>query len=241
MSDELRRQTKAAYDTVAVRYAEVLPDTSFEAELDLAMIRHFIAELGDAAPARILDAGCGAGRMITHLRSMNGSHDVSGVDLSSAMVRLARSAHPDLVITEGDLAALPFDDEQFDGVLAWYSIIHMPPQELASVFGEFRRVLRPGGSLLLAYQAGTGERTLSRPYGHDIELRAFLHHTPDVASALIDAGLVMRTRLDREARTSERHAQGFVIAVRPERDPVDSRRSRPSSFSSIPRPESGRQ
>ena len=113
-----------------------------------------------------------------------------------------------------DLAALPFGGERFDGVLAWYSIIHSPPQELAPIFGEFRRVLRPGGVALIAYQAGTGVRDLTHAYGHDVELRAFLHQPPDVEAALHATGFTVDSRLDRGARAAERHGQCFILATR---------------------------
>jgi ubiquinone/menaquinone biosynthesis C-methylase UbiE len=214
VSDALREQTKTAYDTVAAAYAALLPDTSYEAPLDLAMVQHFVDQVTDGRPARILDAGCGTGRMITCLSTLRPSLTFTGLDLSSAMLDRARVAHPTAVFVEGDLAALPFDDEHFDAVLAWYSIIHTPPHQLGSIFDGFYRVLRPGGSLLLAYQAGTGERELSRPYGHEVELRAFLHHTPYVQAALRGAGLMTHTLVDRSARPTERHAQGFVLAKR---------------------------
>lgn len=82
MSDALRDQTKAAYDTVAARYVEMLPDTRVEAGLDLAMVGHLIDHFRDDSNAQILDAGCAAGRMITCLRSRNQSVELAGVDLS---------------------------------------------------------------------------------------------------------------------------------------------------------------
>ncbi|KRA25778.1 hypothetical protein ASD65_16115 [Microbacterium sp. Root61] len=144
MDDALTAQTRDAYDVVAAKYAQLLPDTRYEADLDLAMIGHFVQQLG--GPAAVLDAGCGTGRMIGHLHSLGGDLTVTGVDLSPAMLDRARAAHPDTVLLEGELARLPVDDAQFDGVLAWYSIIHTPPHDLDAAFSEFFRVLRPVGS-----------------------------------------------------------------------------------------------
>lgn len=217
MDDALKARIRTAYDTVAAAYAEMLPDTSYEAGVDLAMVRHFIEQLEGTGTAQVLDAGCGGGRMITYLRSIDDALALTGLDLSPAMLEQARAVHPNVVFVEGDLAALPFADGRFHGVLAWYSIIHMPPHALAGVLDEFHRVLRPGGVVLLGYQAGTGERSLSRPYGHDVELRAFLHHTPYVEAALRGAGFTVESRLDRSARETERHDQGFILARRPRR------------------------
>ena len=213
--DELRRQTRDGYDVVARAYAQLLPDTRYEAAPDLAMVQHFVTGVSASAERpRVLDAGCGTGRMIGHLAALDPSLDVVGADLSPAMAAQARAAHPGRQIDVADLSDLPHDDASFDGVLAWYSIIHTPPHALAPVLDELGRVLRPGGSLLLGYQAGTGDRRLDRPYGHDVELRAFLHHTPYVRSSLETAGLTVDSTLDRAARPGEPHAQGFVIATR---------------------------
>lgn len=211
----LRDQTKAAYDTVAATYAVVLPDTSFEASLDLAMIQNFVNQLRDRENAQVLDAGCGAGRMITYLNSLDENLAVTGVDLSPTMIEHAKSLHPHNVIVEGDLAALPFPDCSFDGVLAWYSVIHTPSDELTAIFDECHRILRPSGLLLVAYQSGTGEQMISHPYGHELELRSFLHQTTVVEAALHTAGFVIQASLDRAPRTTERHSQGFIVAKNP--------------------------
>jgi ubiquinone/menaquinone biosynthesis C-methylase UbiE len=206
--------TRGAYDEMAASYAEMIPDTRYEASVDLAMVQHFVDSLRDR-PARVLDAGCGTGRMIDHLLALDAGLVVSGSDLSPGMIAEARSRHPERELVAADSASLPFEAERFDGVLAWYSVIHTPPHGLAPVFDEFRRVLRPGGSLLLGYQAGTGQRRLDKPYGHDVDLIAYLHHTPYVRDALARAGFEVVAVLDRSPRPGfETHAQGFVLAKR---------------------------
>ena len=151
---------------------------------------------------------------MAYLRARRPGVRLSGLDASTEMVRLARNAQPEAQIVVGDLATLPFDAEQFGGVLAWYSIIHSPPADLAQVFAEVHRVLRPGGKALFAFQSGTGSRTIANAYGHDVELQAFLHSTSELTPALRTARLEVDTVLDRPARDSEKYPQGFIIAAR---------------------------
>ncbi|MDF2579874.1 MAG: hypothetical protein K0S49_1453 [Microbacterium sp.] len=214
VTEQTVEHTRAAYDEVAVSYAEMLPDTRYEAAPELAMVQHFVESI-PRRPAAVLDAGCGTGRMISHLSVLDPALVIAGSDLSPAMLAEAKVRHPDLELVTADNAALPFADERFDGVLAWYSTIHTPAHRLWTVFDEFYRVMRPGGLLLLGYQSGTGQRRLDKPYGHDVDLVAYLHHTPYVRDAVGTAGFRVTAVLDREARGGiEKYPQGVVLAAR---------------------------
>lgn len=210
MDERLVEQTRAGYDAAATAYAESLRDTSFEAGIDLAMIDHFMTQL--PAAATVLDAGCGTGRMLTYLHERDASMVLAGADLSANMLAKAKERELDADLVQADLTALPYADDAFDGILAWYSIIHTPPHALGTIFAELQRVLRPGGVVLLGYQAGTGDRAIKRPYGQPTELTAFLHSSPYVREALTTVGLSTDTALDRAPRKTEKHAQGFVLA-----------------------------
>lgn len=209
---------KAAYDVVAGTYAQVVQVPGGtggpERDTDLAMIRKFTALL--PAGAEVLDAGCGTGRMITYLDTLAQENEqplvIQGCDLSEAMVAIARDAHPNRRILAADLAALPYTPQSFDALLAWYSIIHATPEELAGIFCEFRRVLRPGGVLLLGFQAGSGQRRITNAYGQGVEMTACLHSVPEVLAALQSIGFQEVASLDRGPEGAEGNRQGFVLA-----------------------------
>lgn len=207
-------RTRQLYETVADSYAEAV-SAAFEPALDAALIHDFTQLLADQGDVPVLDAGCGTGRLTGHLRTLNPAISPTGVDLSPAMLEHARRTNPDVSFLEADIADLPFQDEHFHGVLAWYSIIHTAPLELPRVFAEFRRVLRSGGVLLISYQVGVGERVRAGAYGHEVELHAYLHCTDHVAAALASVDMVVDTKLDRGPRRQERLPQGFVLARRP--------------------------
>ena len=208
--DEIR----AVYSTVARSYDDLIPDTRFEAPIDLAMVQHFLDQVGTGRSASVLDAGCGAGRMMGYLATLDPTLHLTGVDLAPGMVARARTNQPTRQIRESPLSVLPFSTEQFDGLLSWYSIIHMPTVELPRVVDEFRRVLRVEGSLLLGFHAGAGERIARQAYGHDIELHVQLHDPGEVREIVTAGGFEVRARLDRSARPIEKNAQGFLVATR---------------------------
>lgn len=104
MTEDWTPRTRVMYDLVAESYARVLSDTRYEAPLDLAMVQEFVDQL--PADARVLDAGCGAGRMLTYLAGVNPSLRLEGVDLSPAMVAQAHTRHPEITISVGDAVGL---------------------------------------------------------------------------------------------------------------------------------------
>lgn len=103
---------------------------------------------GDIDGHRVLDAGCGSGPLTAALRDRGAI--VTGFDLSSAMIELARQrlgADADLHV--GDLGErLPFDDNAFDDVVASLCLHYL--EDWAPPLAELRRVLRPGGRLILS-------------------------------------------------------------------------------------------
>lgn len=205
---------REAYDTVAEDYATRLPDTRAEAPLDLAMIDAFVAAVG--AGAGVLDAGCGAGRMSRHLADRQVA--VQGIDLSPGMVAMARRDHPDLDFGVGSISDLPLDDETYDGVLLWYSTIHTAPEGQPGLFAEAARVLRPGGHLLVGFQAGAGTHDTAATYrrhGHEVTLVRHRFGPDQVAQWLAGAGLHEVARLVRRPVGIEQDDQAVLLARKP--------------------------
>jgi SAM-dependent methyltransferase len=134
-----------------------------------------------------------------------------GVDLSPAMVAVARRAYPDLRFDEGSLTAVDAADDALGGIVAWYSIIHTPPEELPVVLAEFYRVLAPGGSLLLAFQVGDEPRHLAEAFGHVVSLDFYRFQPDRVAQRLGEAGLAVFARLLREPDETEKVQQAYDL------------------------------
>lgn len=206
-------QVRAAYDARADEYAAAYRCTEPEQPVELAMLDHFVASLGGRR--RVLDAGCGAGRFLPILANLG--CDVDGVDLSPELIRNARDRHPSFATRVATLTALPFADGSFDGYFSWYSTIHSTDDDLGTIFHEAHRVLRPGGSILTAFQSGEGVQDLSELYrskGHDLTLLRYLRSPDRMAQELTAAGFEVTARLEREPVGREREKQAVVIARR---------------------------
>lgn len=194
--------TRSGYDAIAVHYAEHF-EGALEAEpLGRALLAAFAELVLVDGAGPVVEVGSGPGRVTAHLHSLG--LDVSGVDLSPAMVALARREQPGLRFHEGSMAALDVADGALAGLVAWYSVIHIAPEDLPAVFAEFHRVLAPGGHLLLAFQVGDQPLHFDDAFGHAVSLD-FRRYSPDrIEQLLVEAGFDMVARLLREPEASER-------------------------------------
>jgi len=204
--------TREGYDLTATEYAERFHDHLHNRPLDRAMLTGFA---GLAGPdALIADVGCGTGatsRMLSDI-GMN----VVGIDLSPNMIATARRLNPGLQFQVGSMTSLDFEDGLFDGICAWYSVIHIPDELLPRVFAEFHRVLRPDGVALIAFQVGDQPRTFKEMFGEQVSL-TFYRRQPDTVALLLDeAGLEPYAGLVREPNDDgfESTPHAYLIARR---------------------------
>jgi SAM-dependent methyltransferase len=208
------RDTRSSYDAVAADYAERFRDELAHKPLDRAMLAAFAELVQAAAAGPVADVGCGTGRVTALLAGLG--LQVSGIDLSPQMVATARREHPGLRFEVGSMLALDLPDGALGGVLAWYSTIHVPDDRLPDAFAEFRRVLAPGGYVLLGFQAGDEPLRMSEALGHPISLDFHRRQPHQIAALLGRAGLDACARVLREPDSGpefpERTQQAFVLA-----------------------------
>ena len=100
-------------------------------------------------PARILDIGCGTGRLTLRLTREFADRHVVGCDFSRGMLAQARARSLSLALARGDAQRLPFADGSFDAVVSTEAF-HWFPDPGAALAG-FHRVLAPRGRLLVAF------------------------------------------------------------------------------------------
>jgi SAM-dependent methyltransferase len=128
----------ARYDGIADWY-----DRDFLGEVHAPEQATAIRLLG-RGPGRLLDLGCGTGAKTLAFR--DAGWEITGVDVSEDMLRLARGRGLDVV--RANAAALPFDDATFDAVVSLWT--HTDVDEFGAAIREVARVLRPGGPFVYA-------------------------------------------------------------------------------------------
>ncbi|WP_062350761.1 class I SAM-dependent methyltransferase [Herbidospora yilanensis] len=192
-------ETRAGYDALVAEYVDLFMDDLKTNPFDQSVLRLFTDLV---PPGKVLEVGCGPGRVTSWLHRQG--LDISGVDLSPGMLAHARATFPDIVFTEGDMRSLDVPDASLSGLVAWYSIIHIPAAFLPGVLAEFRRVLAPGGLLLVAFQVGDEILRL-----RDIDFRRL--DPAVIAGLLAEAGFAPVAQGRWEPRETERTPQAWQL------------------------------
>ncbi|WP_144124975.1 class I SAM-dependent DNA methyltransferase [Catellatospora sichuanensis] len=192
--DDWLADTRTSYDTVARSYSDLTRDALGGEPYLRAALALFADLVQTAGGGPVADVGCGPGHVTAHLHRLG--VDVSGIDLSPAMVDLARREHPHLRFEVGSMTDLPLADASVAALLAFWSLIHIPDDAVPAVLGHFHRVLRPGGPLLVGFHAGDESRLKTEGYGgHPMRLHVHRRRPDRVADWLRDAGFTVKAQL----------------------------------------------
>ncbi len=114
------------------------------------------------------------------------------------MIEIARHDNPGLEFRTGDMLQLDDPPSAYSGIVAFYSIIHVPRPSLPAAFAEFRRVLTDAGVLLLSFHIGNETRHLDEWWSQQVSLDFHFFEVSDVTAALSDAGFVTAAVIERE-------------------------------------------
>lgn len=172
------------YDPVADAYAERYYRELDSKPFDRERLDAFAALLPGGG--RVLDLGCGPGHVGRYL--LDKGLNVTGFDLSEGMLKQARHLNPGITFIRGDLLNLRLEPNAWSGMVAAYSLIHVPQGRLIGVLSELRQALKPGGPLLASFHLGSGAFHSESMFNTRVSLDFYLYSTPDVRQAFQQAG-----------------------------------------------------
>jgi SAM-dependent methyltransferase len=176
VSERVRR----SFDRIAGQYAADFADELSRKPFDRERLRAFAARCG-AGP--VLDIGCGPAGHVGRFVADQGVR-VVGVDLSERSLALAGRLDPSMRFVTADARALPVRSAACAGIVAFYALIYEGAEATAPMLAELRRVLRPGGALLMAVHAGEGVQHFDDYKGIAVDVD--LHHwAPAVLEELV--------------------------------------------------------
>lgn len=184
MNDDHFADLREGYDRLAPEYTTRIADELAHKPFDRELLDRFASET--RGKGTVLDAGCGPGHVAQYLHKRGVT--VSGLDLSAGMIEHARALHPGVDFAQGSMVELSAESA-LAGIVALYSIIHIPRDEQSAMFTSWQRALRPGGLILVAFHLGETDRHIEELWGHHVSLDFLFFTREEIEKRLVDAGL----------------------------------------------------
>tara|TARA_B100000315_G_C14588987_1_gene594709 strand:+ start:2285 stop:2998 length:714 start_codon:yes stop_codon:yes gene_type:complete len=183
-----------------------------------------IEELLEPNGAKIVDVGCGTGKITRLLTEMGAV--VTGIDPGERQLERARAAKSvgNETFIEGVAENLPFNDQSVDTVLYFNSFHHIPKNDLAAAIKEAHRVLRTGGKLYFAEPVADGPQfEMSRLINDETEIRAFAY---EVIKTVPEVGFKAVTEITYVTENRHESFESFrtnSTSINPVRDAIFER------------------
>lgn len=209
-SSEIDNPTQRAYDTVAAEYASRIYHELAGKPLDRRLLDEFAERVRGKGP--VCDMGCGPGHVTRYLHGHD--IDVFGADLSPGMVAQARQLNPGIRFETDNMLDSHWPDQSLAGIVAFYSLIHIPRDQIGPALCELHRVLAPAGLLFVAFHIGSQTIHLDEWWGKAVTLDfAFFEHK-EMERWLHEAGFAIQFSLLRApyaADIEHQSQRGYIL------------------------------
>jgi len=161
--------------------------------------------------AKILDIGCGPGTFTGYVA--NKGYKIKGIDLSSKMINIAREKVPGIDFKVADMRKLSYEGEVFDGLLAAYSLIHIPSKEMVATLKGFYRILQKGGVLLVIAQKGEPDKIVDELLKEGERIFVNFFTKSRLSKFLKKAGFEIKFQEETEMQDSDSLSDRVIYAI----------------------------
>jgi ubiquinone/menaquinone biosynthesis C-methylase UbiE len=209
----LSRTIRSSYDTIADEYAKRIDGELVHKPFDCQLLDSFAEQTRNTGV--VADLGCGPGMVSQYLHERGVT--MLGIDLSQRMLERAHALHPDLEFRSEDFTRLEVLDNQWAGIVALYSLIHFPREELPTVLRDFHRVLQPGGVMLLSFHVGSEIRHASDWWGLPVNLDFVFFEMSEMLSHVWGVGFDTELHVERDPypEIELQTRRGYILARKP--------------------------
>ena len=212
--NKIIQETQSSYDRVAVEYGDRYKDEMDDKPFDRDCLDRLAREARDLGP--ICDLGCGPGQIARYLHRRG--VQTLGVDLSENMVAEARRVNPEIHFHQGNMLSLPDKENSWGGIAAFYCILHIPLDQIVEALLEMKRVLKPGGVLLLTFHIGTQIKHLDEWWEKPVNLDFAFYLPSEMEGWFSEAGFELMETLMREPNPNVEVAtqRAYMFARKPQ-------------------------
>ena len=203
---------QVGYDRVADEYVRRIYDELRHKPLDRQLLDRFAESLQGGL---VCDIGSGPGHVARYLHDRGAK--VCGIDLSTAMVERARRLNQGIEFRQGNMFALDIADDTFAGITGFYALVNIPRPEIVRALGELRRVLKPGGILLLAFHIGNHTLHQDEWWGAEVSLYFYFFRADEMTGYLKAAGFEIDEVIEREPypEIEQQNRRAYIFARKP--------------------------
>lgn len=192
------------YNDIAQEYTEEF----FDDKSDEKYIDQFLQSLEGK---NVLDAGCGNGRDCKYINQKG--FKVKGIDLSKAMLVIAKKMVPEVDFEVVDITNITYSDNSYDGIISNCSFFHIPVEELPKTLTSFSKILRPNGKLLLILQEGLGETMIEEPFRKGVYIYMNYFSVKQISDLLLKHGFEIDRILREESPNDLELGKGKLIVL----------------------------
>ncbi len=179
--EEINQFTRNSYNKAAQKYYELFHNELEEKEFDKNFLDEYLELF--SSNSIICSAGCGPCGHIEDYIYRKGIR-IIGIDISEKCIEIATKNNPKIQFEIGDFTNMNFEDNCFDGIVSYYSILDSPKIYLDKIFREFARVLKKNGHLLLVVKEGKSEGYENDLLGIKTKIYFSLFTNNEIVSAL---------------------------------------------------------